>query len=408
MKKQNLLNVISSILVFGILNMPSIKIFKSSELINIALLAGIWFFGVLKVIKIENSRVSISKSQLNFLLIFVCMWMVMFCITLFMAPSEIALEDIIQFMAVILIVIGIVLFTRKEELKNVITLQILWSTFLAFMNLTGKIVLKKELGQHYLTLGMPIGIGIVCGLGLILYTDLKKQRKILLLICLLICVFSITKLKGRGPLILSILIPLITMILSLLFEKNIMYKIKKGFKFFIVFVLFFLIMLNNISSEWISRFERLNNIEDERRYYVYKKSIDIILNNPFGIGLQGGIDYGIQYPHNILLEVGMYGGIISIIILLLLLLMVARQGIKLIKEKSIATIVFSIFLFYFSTWNISYNLSSSYIPFTSMAILFIMSSKFDENIEEINNNRFIIKKGVTENEFNITTWGVSS
>ena len=106
------------------------------------------------------------------------------------------------------------------------------------------------------------------------------------------------------------------------------------------------------------------------RIDIYTEAIEVIKNNPFGIGIWGylsEIQYATKalgyrlgyYPHNIFIEIGMHWGLVGLIIFIIIILKVGYRII--IMENSsyklllIALILLNTKLFLSDTY-ISYNM----------------------------------------------------
>lgn len=101
---------------------------------------------------------------------------------------------------------------------------------------------------------------------------------------------------------------------------------------------------------------------------IYLEAINIIKNNPFGIGIWGylsEVKLGIKilnyrlgyYPHNIFIEIGMHWGILGILIFIILIL---RVGYKIVKLENND---YKFFLIALILLNIKLLLSDTYISY---------------------------------------------
>src|SRR5699024_10536672 len=123
------------------------------------------------------------------------------------------------------------------------------------------------------------------------------------------------------------------------------------------------------------RFLRMfQTVSEEPRFEVYLESIEVIINNPHGIGLQGYVDLNLGYPHNIFLEIIMSGGILMIIPLTMSLVSISKMILQTIQYRKDGIVCLAMMLYLFLTWNVSFELSGSYILFTIIS-LYVVSSE---------------------------------
>lgn len=385
MDKKLFFSISMSLLVFSILNIPSLKIVYSSELINISLVVLLWVIGVFRVISINKSEISMPIQIKKFLLAFISMWWVMLLVTLISNYETFTFEIFIRCIVAILYVVGVGIFIEYKDIKRILRLQVIWSFLLSITQITIGIKLNISLGQHYLTLGMPIAAGVISSLFLLFYVENNKLFKLFLSSSLLVSLLALTSLSGRSPVILAILVPVIFLLIIFIRENNFKNKMKMLLSILIFTPLFYYLIYNNISDKWLLRFQKLSNPEDEPRELIYKESIDIIQNNIWGTGINSSKIFGVYYPHNIFLEIAISGGIVSLVILLIILMQLISKVFLSTTIKSIAVCCGALSTFFFLTWNISFDLSTSYIPFVSMILLFSVSET---------NNRII---GIDEN-----------
>ncbi|MCR6108132.1 O-antigen ligase family protein [Salipaludibacillus agaradhaerens] len=357
--------------IFIVLNIPSIKIIHSSEIINMAAISLVWGVGLLRVIFRRKSQLKLSKYRLIFLFLFSCMWMVLLLFTIFHNSPGFSMRNLFQFTVTYLLVVGALIFVEKKDLKQVLYLQVLWSTALSIGNYFELISLERDLGQHYLTLGMPIAAGLIVTICLIIFMHNHLKSRLLFLILLLIQLIGVTSLNGRAPVLLSIIVPSILLILTLMVERNITKKVKLLFAILIVIPMLVLIIFNNLSETLTRRLE--GGIQDEDRSRLLNDALNLFTDNILGYGINGTVNVGIDYPHNIFLEVALAGGIIALLFFILLCLFVLQALFKSVKLKSYYIGIGALATFFFLTWNISFNLSAAYVPFTALAVLIVVN-----------------------------------
>ncbi|SHH14485.1 O-antigen ligase family protein [Virgibacillus chiguensis] len=376
LKKEHLLSMVLSFIIFLILNIPSLKIIYSTPLINIILPLALWSVGILKII--SNKQLNLSYSRVKFLLILYMFWGMIFLITFVRMPTLLTYDNLLKYIVSLIIVTGVLLFLYKQEILNVLYFQVLWALCLSMQKIIWGIELNRGLGQHYLTLGLPLSAGIVCAILLLFYERGRKITKTFLIVSITTILFALTSLSGRSPVILSVLIPLIITIIHLFMEKRIVKKVKVLIAILMFIPVFLFLVYNNMSDRLLNTLTNDYNFENEPRFIIYSKSISLIKDNPLGYGLNSG-ELGVSYPHNIFLETAMSGGIFSLSILVIMLFFVFSKFFKAINYGSYKIVCSALALLYFLTWNISYDLTSSYIPFSAIAILIISTEKNNYN-----------------------------
>lgn len=386
-RKDNM-SLLLAIFVFLIINMPSVKLIYSSAAINVIALFGLWLIGAIRLYLNDYHRIQISHYNFYFLLNFVLLWLLILWVTWLINPVSFGVRNVIQYFSVILFTVGIILFVRKEDLKYIFHLQLLWGSLISYLEITGNLNKDLSLGQNYLTTGVAIAMTIVMIVGYLFSKESSNKYKLLLIIVLIFLFNGLTSLSGRAPILLAVIVPVIILFMSMLFQKN---KLKKN-----VFLVFFpliaiiivYVVFQNLPESTVDRILRMFvSIQQEPRYELYTESIKIISENPLGIGLTGQLQYDINYPHNLFLEIMMAGGIIAIIPLLSLLLILLRNMIKTFKVMDNSIIWMSMLLYIFLTWNISFDLSSSYMFFSSMSLYAVSSDKLNYNFIEINTSK---------------------
>jgi O-antigen ligase len=361
-----IIDFLISLSALSIINIPSIKIFYSSDVVNFLLLFALYILGIFK----NGGKIAITKNKLDFLKIWSLFWLVFLVYATFAFEKDIIL--IVRYFITYLYIIGLSIFVKPKHLPTIIYAQIIWGSFVSFANFYGLISLDRSLGQHYLTLGLPISASLCC-LIVFIFKEPQILKVLLLSIILLLNIFVLFSLQGRAPILLFGIVTLICFILNsrlrLSLTKVNLFKII--FFSAILFIVFSLIQGSLENNLYLSqRFERLfENTESEPRYFIYLEAFTALLRNPFGYGV-GYIDVMDYYPHNIFLEVGLSTGIIGIILLSLLFKILVFALIR--NSSSTYPFNFSISalaLYLFLTWNISFELGSSYIPFGALAII---------------------------------------
>ncbi|WP_158607404.1 O-antigen ligase family protein [Aerococcus agrisoli] len=372
------LDYIISFALFVGMNIPSIKIIYSSEAVNILTLVSIWVFGLTRVMIFKKGKLLFSNTQNKFLFLFITLWLIMIANSL--ANSSIVnLSDFAQYSSVILIVIGATILFEYSDLHRIFFYQIVWGGLLSIGSLMGVIELDLSLGQHYLTLGLPLAAAIVVNV-IDLISNFKHYKKVSVMtriLVLIVSIIAVSSLQGRSPVILSVLIPTFFILAIILREKNIASKLRSLFITIIIIISIIYIIVSNVSQYWIARFDGLANFTNEPRYYIYTKAIEIIKNNPLGRGLDdfSGLP---GYPHNILLEVSIAGGLIATVIFILIVSMLIKSIWKSAVTKGDLLVISSLALYFLVVWNISFDLTASYVPFIAVGLAVNAEGKKNE------------------------------
>ncbi|MGK0724382.1 hypothetical protein [Aerococcus urinaeequi] len=361
--------VIHYIFVLGliiIINSPSIKMFYSSELINI-----VGFFLIISsfLYRIFFENLIVHKNIIRLISSFSIFFLLLFLSALW-SPIVITLIDILKYLQVFILFVSILLALNKMDLSTYIKWQISWSTILAISHLFGIVKTNLTLGQHYLTVGLPLGLGLVGILGQSweLVNSKNKIRLFLYSICALIIAGDLFSLRGRSPILMFVLVIYLFGLLIVLLNPN---RTRNLIILLIISIVIYILFKNFTGDILMDRFTNLfKDVESEPRYALYRYTINLIKRNPLGYGLGSFAMYtGSSYPHNIFLEVIFYGGIQSLLFVLPIFLNMIITSVIAVKEKKQILIVISMMAIYvFLVWNISFDLTSSYVVFSIIAI----------------------------------------
>lgn len=378
--KMNKFSIIFSFFVFMSINLPTVKFLYPSELMNIIALLGVLGAGLIRWVISNGPLLDIDRRQLRFIVSFVLLWQFIFSVTWINRPSSFGATDLLQYLSVILFAFGVLVFLKKEDLKFILGFQVGWGTVFAFLEWTVGVPKSRELGQTYLTAGVVIAATIVVVLGLIFSKEISNLIKLVLLPVLFILYGGISSLSGRAPILLSLIVPVIVYVLSIVFEKNLMKKVGTFIGFTLIMSLGLIALYNVLPATTINRILRIFvDIQSEPRYEVYNYAVTIISENPLGIGLRGYRDFNMGYPHNIVLEIAMSGGIMAVFPFCGIVYNQIGAAVEIIREKNINLIWLNLSLYYLLTWNISFDLSSSYMVFISIALLVKSQSLYNQD-----------------------------
>lgn len=382
--KKNILSVIFALFVFISINLPSVKILYSSEIVNIAALSGLMTVGLIRWIISNEPMFQIDERQLKVIFNFILLWQIMFAVTWLIRPLNFDTIDLLQYISVGLFTLSIFIFLRREDLKYIIFFQVSWGTGIGFLEWTTGIPKSRALGQTYLTTGVAIAATIVVVIGLLSSKEVSKPLKALLIPVALILYAGVTSLSGRAPILLSFIVPVVVYFISILFEKQIRKKFSSLLLFITMLTVGLITLYNVLPTSTVNRILRaFLTIQEEPRYELYQSAANVIFENPLGIGLRGYQSFDFGYPHNIFLEITMSGGLMALIPFISIVMYQFRAAINITREKSLNLVWLNLSFYYLLTWNISFELSNSYMVFIPLALL-IKSESLRHQIPEKN------------------------
>jgi len=368
---------------------PSIKIIYSSPLINF-----ISIFLFLFVIAIAYKYTKIGMSVLStriFLAIF--FFALIFNVYYVLMPkSFIGGENVFRYFYFFLSLFLVILCRNYINISLVTKLIVLWAIIISLLKITGNLHLRTALGQTYLTAGLPMGAGLTI---IIFNIILRRWRNMFELslnaLALAIVSFGLILSQGRSNLIYPFAVLALYFLLTVSFSK------KQRLKNVIVFALLACIIsvayMNLAESNEYMVFNRLNrvveSVEEESRYSIWAKTLDLILANPFGYGVDSYRYFLTNYPHNIFLEVTLSLGIIGLSFLGFLLYSFfksLKNGIYMQQVYQNEILLGFISLYFFLAWNTSFDFATAYIPISMIILSSLKLGKFKIDYESIRNN----------------------
>ncbi|MBY8155779.1 O-antigen ligase family protein [Vibrio fluvialis] len=349
--------------------LPSIKLIWSSSVLNgvsmILMIISLIFSGA-KIDKVKNKFI-IIWSIFGFILLILYFW----------KDAEIN-NDSFKLVYMLLTVYMTVFVFNKDMVKPFVLIVILWSLTISLWQLLLGVPTNYSLGQSYLTVALPIGSGLTISLLCVTTSDMSFSKKSIIAACLLVQVLALSTLLSRAALMFPFFI------FSIVFPIWIIGSTKIGvvYKFLISIVsigsvLFAILNFESIVNDrQLARLERLKDVTDEPRYYVYSKAISLILDSPvlgYGTGSTAKVFNG-TYPHNIFLDILFNGGIILLLPFLCILAIYFKTILSQVLNSKMSfenVSLLSISLFMFMQWNISFGLDTIYIPISTMMIFCI-------------------------------------
>lgn len=223
-----------------------------------------------------------------------------------------------------------------------------------------------------------------------------KLYKLVSIFLLILQITGIFLSGGRGGIILCLIY---TIYISIYIFKDRKYKNIIRYIFIVLFILtiisivYPILMKNDIFYKGVNRVfafissEGISWENTSGRNIVYENAIDLIMKRPIlGYGLYGFLDVYKGYPHNIILEVLLNGGITYLFIVLIIAIILSRKLKKLISQNKCNRMI-TIILIYTLTMLM---FSGSYMR--TSEFWFILTIIFTYPIESkvgTNNNKYL-------------------
>lgn len=372
--------------IFLLMSIPSIKLLFFSQLVNILsflLLTSILYLKYIMGLKLTKIRQKLLIS-----------WIFFSMILLLQMLNGYHIEDIETLFKYIFLIISVteaILLVKYDILKKLSIYLTIWGLFIASWQIIYGIDTDKELGQHYLTVSMPIILSLMFVLVNVFWGNTTNKHKIIYLFLALWLFYSLTTLYiSRSAFIFPLFI---LIMMSIIFISSSKYKRSHKIITFISISIITIIMIYYFSENIsLLKYQRLvflftHNIQEESRFEIYSTAINAILNSPFlgyGTGSSQAL-FGV-YPHNIILEMFTHGGILLFLGFFYLLLKYILTIYRVFKTELYNTFLVgyaAISIFLFLQWNTSYDLSSSFIPIISMVVIIISYDEYIKKKKEV-------------------------
>lgn len=358
---------------------PGIKFFYFSSLVNFFVLV---FLLCSILISLKLYGTSVDRQQKKIILYTSTIFLIILFSGMFYDES-VSLVSIFRYASVWIILSCIILLSEKVNISYFYTIVVIWSFFLCICYQYNIIEPSADGELSYLILSMQLGIGFSICISKVVY--LRKISFFYGLISLFILYCMLT-LAGRAALI-GVVFVLVSTFISLIF-----YYWRKRFLLICSFFILIAIgmwasvdyLLDNVINEYLIYKVTESNASNNSRFAYYSHSLELIFNNPFGIGLQKYNSVLGFYPHNIFLEMGLNAGIVP---MLLLIYPFLSFNVKMFSvcaniKKADVLPLGNLTVFLTFCWMFSNDLGSSYVLFTSM-ILFFLLDKTHPRTQEI-------------------------
>ena len=353
---------------------PGIKFFYFSSLVNFSVLVFL-LCSILISHKLYGTTLDLKQKKI-ILYTSAIFWILLF--SGIFSDASVSFFSIFRYVSVWIILSCVIILSTKVKRNYFYIIVVGWSVFLGFCYQYNIIEPSGDGELSYLILAMQLGIGFSICISKVAY--LRKISFFYGLISLFILYCMLT-LAGRAALI-GIVFVLVFVFLALIFYYwrkrilligSILIVIAIGMLASVDY------LLDNVLNEYLIYKVTESNASNNSRLAYYSHSLEIIFNNPFGIGLQKYNSVLGFYPHNIFLEMGLNAGIVP---MLLLIYPFVSFNIKMlgvctnIKKVDILPLG-SLTLFLTFCWMFSNDLGSSYVLFTAMIIFFLSEETHD-------------------------------
>ena len=272
--------------------------------------------------------------------------------------------------ALITLLVGVINF---EKLLNCLGV---WSVLICLMNWFGVIEASGSGELSYLILAMQAALGYFVWLSKLLFYDNGKLISLFFSILIFVTILS---LAGRTSIISTCLITAILLSSFVLLNKKISLWGRIIAALLIPCSIFYFapILLEHVFNDYfLYKMDLLLKGEGDGRFKVYYESIELIISNPFGVGLHGYEQYFGVYPHNIFLEVGLNSGVfamLQLLVLAMLLIFIFIFDMKYLISKSWELVASgAVALFTIICWSTSNDFGSAYLPLSAMTVFIIL------------------------------------
>lgn len=357
---------VRTVLLFCVINIPSLKLLISSSALNL-----IFLFGL--VLLLFNRRAAIEQHHLYFSgsVIVFCILTLAFIFPTFHVST---ISEFLKYVYATTVMCVVILIVKRSDFIFLSKMLMIWAVFLAIWKLVFGINYSAALGQTYLTYSTPMGAGLAISLYTLLSaTDYKTKTWNAL--CSLIVVAALTTSFSRSALLFPVMSVAFTIFASSMATPRMIKRY--AINMLVITVIGLLIIYGtgfNIELKQAAKVLRLvNSLEDEPRFEVYATIIQAIAERPFfGYGTNGSVELISYYPHNFILEslinMGLFGTFF--IVIALMTLMVKSYRMLKIDVINVGPFV-SVTLFYLLQWSTSYSLVNIYIPLILAVTLYV-------------------------------------
>lgn len=337
---------------FVILNAPSIKNFIPTEVMNILPFCMMLTYILAK----RDFSFHVDKVRLLYMLFLSAFFIMLFGIGFLNSLESFSFLFLIKYLTIWFTMMLAALVVTKKSIEYFVHITILWGAFMAFSVITGFFDLSRI---HYLQIGHPIAISLIVST-VFFFTSRSFMFRVLLAFSIYLSLTALMSLYGRSPLIFPIIV-LLLLLMYKVFLTNKMIVIVLVSSMFIVgsvvYNWFLSVLPRHIVDRLVSMFE---NADEEPRFELWGRTLDYILQNPFGYGLEASWHLVGYTPHNFILEILLSSGFLGLIPYLALLAIWFYLGLMIFKMGTFAIAIFGASLYYFLRFQVGGEIGSSY------------------------------------------------
>lgn len=305
----------------------------------------------------------------------------------FYGVNKYGIEKYVNFILIISPLIFVV--TNLFKYKDVVTLFKILLLFITLLAVLGAIKVGSSVERLSVLGGGPIVFARWMMIGILILFFSRKKKVSNILLILIFFVLSLAA-GSRGP-VLSLLFT-VSIYLFLNFQRVIA-KLIGGV---ILVMVTFLLFGNELSFNNFGKADRLvtkDSTSKNVRFRFAKRSLDLVVAYPFGVGIGNWQDYcnkskpyhllKHQYPHNLVLEVfaelGLIGGVLLLLLLLKSLYFTYLRMITVSNGYEIYSLLFYLQIFLFVNSCFSGNLNDARFLFVVIALSLTKEPIIKEN-----------------------------
>jgi len=353
---------------FWLGSLPSIKLFYSSELVNLVPVA------IFSIVFLLKRKILVTKGKVWLLFFWILFSTAILGRHLFSDLHDPV--DSLRLIYYILVIFLVIVCSGNNIINRLPYPLIFWGLFVALYSIVKGFNYSGEIGQTYLTVSLPIGLALCLSFAACFSYGTTLYKRLFFLLVSIICIYALSMLKVRGMLIFSGIVIFVYLFFYIVLSKNVNVIYRLISLLLIVFSIFLLLnfLIPLIEFSQLYRLERLlYRTHEEPRLEIYLNSFKYINDNLlFGLGISKTREVIGIYPHNIFLDVFLAAGIIGFIPFLIIVLRWSASFFyslryMVVNKERAAIGVAGLLLF--MQWNTSFDLSTSYIPLSIMLLL---------------------------------------
>ncbi|MBL0661784.1 O-antigen ligase family protein [Aeromonas caviae] len=368
-------SIVSTVILSLVVFIPSIKFFIFSPVVNVILFI---MMTVMSIYCMLYKNIQIMKGSL----FAISGMIILFLLHIFSPLLDDRYADLVALTRIIFIlqcVIYCAVVFNYIKIKFFLNSLVFYSLVMSLLFFLGVVKPSGSGELSYLIIAMQVLIGFSVATGYLFHGS-GKVRLVYLSVSLILA-YTVLSLAGR-----TAIFTMFSMLLIVSFFKS--------FKTVMYMMLFFLFIGVGVGDLIISYF--YDHVFDsyfiykmellasgggsDPRFETYKKSLGLILDNPFGLGLNNYIKYLGYYPHNILLEIALNVGILGVLIFIYYIVFVVvhtfiNRHVKIASNYLLP--LFYAFLSLLISWMTSNDLASSYGVFILISLLVLVIVNID-------------------------------